>query len=286
MSWTPNFPKRSLNSHKGDFGRVGIVAGSAGMIGAAIMSAKAALRSGAGVVYLLTIESAAPFIASELPEVVVVPCPETDGALGISSLGTILEAVERFRFTALGIGPGLGRLLSTQQMVQDLVPMVVSESCPVVIDADGLMAHDASRLEAYPSKTVVLTPHLGEFDHVFKMRPTTESARMADAETASSLSKQVVVLKGANTVVAPYKEPLYVNKTGNPGMATAGSGDVLLGVVSAFCGQGMDTVSASKSAVYVHGLAGDIAAQELGEYSLMATDIIDAIPKSIQECSS
>lgn len=281
MSWIPSLAKRHLAAHKGDFGRIGIVAGSKGMLGAALMSAKAAMRSGAGVVYLLTIESAVDAINAAIPEIVVVPLLETDGALGVSCLGEIWQAKDEYGFSAMGVGPGLGRRDDTQQLIRDLLPMVCGRDCPVILDADGLYPHDAHRLESYPKGTVVVTPHSGEFEHVFGFGSADSSARLATAEKAAELCKQVVVLKGAGTVVAQVGELSYVNSTGNPGMATAGAGDVLLGMTTAFCGHGMSPMESAKTAVYLHGKAGDFAAAELGEYSAMATDIIERIPNAI-----
>ncbi|MDA1353592.1 MAG: NAD(P)H-hydrate dehydratase [bacterium] len=282
MSWIPNLVNRATDAHKGDFGRIGILAGSKGMLGAAIMSAKAAMRCGAGVVYLLTIESAATEINIALPELIVVPLPETDGAIGVSALPAIWNAKDNYHFSAMGIGPGMGRTADTQQLIREVIPMVGGVDCPIVLDAEGLFAHDSQRLAEYPKGSVVVTPHAGEFLKLFGSHPMDPETRLSQAESAADACKQIVVLKGAKSLVCSWGEDSYVNTTGNPGMATGGAGDVLMGMITAFCGQGYSAFESAKMGVYLHGLAGDMAAHGLGEHSVMATDIIDRISLAIQ----
>ena len=187
----------------------------------------------------------------------------------------------------LAIGPGLGRELPTQKLVRKVITAVDK---PVVIDADGLNALtgylDLLRTTQNARRKTILTPHPGEMARLLNVSVTqVERDRIDIAKNFSQKFKVVLVLKGHRTIVSGSAKEFYVNRSGNPGMATAGSGDCLTGMIAAFLGQGLDTFSAAKYAVYLHGVAGDLAAKEKTQISLLASDIIDKIPQAIKKCS-
>jgi ADP-dependent NAD(P)H-hydrate dehydratase len=274
----PKLKPRPIDGHKGTFGRVCIVAGSVGMSGAAALAGKAALRAGAGLVRVATAKSALPIVASIEPSYTTIPLAEDNaGRISARAINTILDAVTQNDVVAFG--PGVGITAGLRLIVQTLLEQ---ESLPLVIDGDGL--NNLSKLTDWPGKLkakVVLTPHPGEMKRLWSglFREELPSDRQQQAGQLAQRSGTVVVLKGAGTVVSDGQS-LYVNKTGNPGMATAGSGDVLTGTIAALIGQGLSNFDAAVLGVYVHGLAGDIAAERIGQVSLMATDIIDALPEA------
>jgi hydroxyethylthiazole kinase-like uncharacterized protein yjeF len=280
--------RRKLNAHKGDFGHILVLGGSARFSGAAVLAAFAAMRCGAGLVTLGIPRSLNGSIIKIKPkEVMTFPLPETkDGTLSLASYRKIKDFLKKIDI--LVIGPGIGQNNSTRKLVRKIVGGIGK---PTVIDADGLNAlvghlgllRVSSRKFQVPR---VLTPHPAEMARLLGI--SVEALQTKRKEIARSFSKHyncTVVLKGHNTVVADSGSKLYVNKTGNPGMATAGSGDVLAGIIAAFLGQGLSGFSAAKFAVYLHGLAGDLAAREKTQLSLVASDIIDKIPQALQRCS-
>ena len=271
----PKLKARPANGHKGDFGKVCIIAGSVGMSGAAALAGRAALRAGAGLVRVATAKSALPIVASIEPSYTTIPLAEdADGRISAKAINAILSAVSEN--DAVAFGPGVGVTTSLRLIVQTLLEQ---EQLRLVIDGDGL--NNLSALKSWPSRLraeLVLTPHPGEMKRLWSglLREQLPRDRQEQAAQFAQHSKTTVVLKGAGTVVTDGQK-VYVNKTGNPGMATAGSGDVLTGVITALMGQGLSNFDAAVLGVYVHGLAGDIAAKKLGQVSLIATDIIDSL---------
>lgn len=270
--------RRNPEAHKGDFGHILILAGSARFSGAAVLCAEAALRSGAGLVTLGIPKGLNSAVIKIKPkEVMTLPLPETnEGTLSLNALKIVRDFSKNI--DVLAIGPGLGRNKSTQGLVRKVIAKI---NKPTVIDADGLNAL-SGRLKI--QRDMVLTPHPGEMAGLLGVSvKKVQSDRKQIALRFAKQHRVTLVLKGHNTVVADYKSNLYINKTGNPGMATAGSGDVLTGMIAAFLGQKLNAFEAAKYAVYLHGLAGDLAAEEKTQLSLIASDIIDYIPKAIKK---
>jgi NAD(P)H-hydrate epimerase len=278
--------RRKLNVHKGDFGHIFILAGSPRFSGAAVLCAEAVMRSGAGLVTLgIPGKLSYAIIKIKPKEVMTLPLPETrEGTLSLAGYKKIKDFSQDI--DVLVIGPGLTKNKSTQNLVRKVVSKI---NKPMVIDADGINAL-VSHLKILTTNdqraTTILTPHPGEMARLLGISiKKVQDNRKEVAKKFAQDYKATIVLKGRNTVVADYKGNLYINKTGNPGMATAGSGDVLTGMIAAFLGQGLDNFSAAKYAVYLHGLAGDLAAKEKTQIGLIASDIIDKIPEAIKKCS-
>lgn len=274
----PKIPTRKPDTHKGDYGRVFILAGSGGMTGAACMCSESALRAGAGIVTLGIPESLHGIVASKLTCVMTHPLPETP-VKTLSELGRqdILDFSRRFDVVA--IGPGISQYLETKRLVLWLLQ---SLDCPIVLDADGVNAlADNPKVLDQIKKPVVLTPHPGEMAHLLGIstREVQSNRREIARMFVRGRNHVTLVLKGNKTIVM-NEEKYYVNETGNPGMATAGAGDVLAGMIAAFLGQQYAPFEAAQLGAYLHGLAGDIAAQEKGEISMIATDILDNVPKA------
>jgi len=272
----PKLKPRAVDGHKGDYGKVCIIAGSMGMSGAAALAGRAALRAGAGLVRVATPKSVLPIIASIEPTFTTIALPE-DGAGRISAkaIHAVLEAAGQNDVVAFGPGIGTGGALRSI-----LERLLEQESLRLVIDADGL--NNLAGLKNWPARLMaklILTPHPGEMKRLWSglLREELPAERRQQAMQLSQRTNTIVVLKGAGTVVTDG-EKVYINKTGNPGMATAGSGDVLTGVITALLGQGLSDFDAAVLGVYIHGLAGDIAADKSGQVSLMTTDIIDSLP--------
>lgn len=268
-------PRRS-DAHKGSFGSPLLVCGSYGMAGAAGVAARAALRSGAGIVHLALPKSIYPILAQGLYEPVFLPLEEDgDGRVSFYALTALREQLQKA--SALLIGPGLGRGGDVARVVEELLQCA---DCPVVLDADGINAL-AGRIDMIEdAKTqVVLTPHPGEMARLLSCTTAEVQAdRVGTATAAAKRSGAIVVLKGARTVIALPGGEIYINLTGNPGMATGGSGDALAGMLAAFLGRGIEPSLAARAAVYFHGAAGDLAAAELSETAMLPTDLIDRLP--------
>lgn len=280
----PLITSRKRNTHKGTYGRVLVLAGSPGMTGAAYLCSKAALRSGSGIVTLGIPESLNPIMEAKLTCVMTYPLPETK-AHTLSNKGRrdILKLCETHDVVALG--PGLSQQPETRALILWLIKNIDHD---MVIDADGLnaLATDITVLHKI-KRNVVLTPHPGEMSRltetgsakdVQKERLNTAIRFIQSIQKKLSHEKRLVlVLKGDKTIVTDRKK-IYVNRTGNPGMATAGSGDVLTGIIVSLTGQGLDIFNAAQLGVHIHGMAGDIAAKKKGELSMIASDIIDYLP--------
>jgi NAD(P)H-hydrate epimerase len=271
---------RAADAHKGDFGKICIIAGSVGFSGAAALAGKAALRSGAGLVRIACPKSILPIIAAIEPSYTTIPLPEdSEGKISKKAINQILTAVEENDCVAFG--PGVGVSSDLQQILYCLL----EQQKPIIIDADGL--NNLAKMNNWPEKrkaNLIITPHPGEMKRLWLgiLRESMPEDRVKQAVQLAKQTKTIVVLKGAGTVVTDGQK-VYVNKTGNPGMATAGSGDVLTGCITALIGQGLSLLEAAILGVYVHGLAGDIAAENKGQISMIATDIIDALPEAFKK---
>jgi NAD(P)H-hydrate epimerase len=273
--------RRRPESNKGDFGRIFILAGSAGFSGAAVLCSLGAMRSGAGLVTLGIPKSINSAVIKIKPlEVMTLPLPEnSSGALSLKAYKKIKESTKKTDIVI--VGPGLSREKSTQNLIRKLAQEIKK---PLIIDADGLNAL-AGKTGLLPAGSI-LTPHPGEMARLLKIdSKKLEKNREKIAKEFSRKHRVILVLKGHQTIVSDYSGNFYINQTGNPGMATAGSGDVLTGMIGAFLGQGLGAFEAAKYAVYLHGLAGDMAAKEKTQISLIASDIIDKIPNAIKKLS-
>ena len=271
----PKLKPRAVDAHKGDFGKVCIIAGSTGMSGAAALAGRSALRAGAGLVRVATPKSVLPIVASIEPSFTTIALPEDSlGRISAKAINPILEAVSEN--DAVAFGPGVGTSGALRSVLEELLEQ---DQLRLIIDADGL--NNLAGIKDWPVKlkaNLILTPHPGEMKRLWLglFREQLPSDRQQQAAQLAQQTKTVVALKGAGTVVTDGQK-VYINKTGNPGMATAGSGDVLTGVITALAGQGLSDFDAAVLGVYIHGLAGDIAAEKIGQVSLMTTDIIQAL---------
>jgi len=275
--------RRNPNVHKNDFGHVLILAGSARMLGAAALTSLAAIRSGAGLVTVGIPASLNSVIQKKIsPVIMTLPLPETrQQSLAVSAFGQI----EKFPCDVLAIGPGLSLHPETQKFVHQLIAKNMK---PIVIDADVFNTLSLKREILLKTKCEkILTPHPGEMARLTKLKKEfIEKNRLKVAEDFSRKYRCTLVLKGPRTVVVSASGQSIINKTGNAGMATAGSGDVLTGMIAAFLGQGMDAFNAAKYAIYLHGVAGDLAAKAKTKTAMIATDIIDQISTAFLKFSS
>ena len=262
------FPKRRGDGHKGDFGKVVIAAGSKGMSGSCALASMSALRTGSGLVKAAVPKDIIPVLSILTPETISIKRKE------------IFKTISDY--DALGIGPGLTVCRKTIKLVRFVLE---NYSGNMVLDADALNAVSVSQvlqsLLRKASDRVIITPHLGEAARLLGKKSLKGIDRTLIADALSTSYGCTVVLKGRESLVCCGKE-MYVNTTGNPGMATAGSGDVLTGIITSLLGQGMDTLQAARAGVFVHGLAGDFACEKRGEYGMTARDIAYMIPKSIK----
>lgn len=272
-------PPRKKAVHKGEFGRLFILAGSRGLTGAAYLATLGALRSGAGLVTLGLAESLRDVFAVKCVEAMTKPLAETaKGTLGLEAEETILSFLRTQ--DVLALGPGLSQVDETQKLIRRVV-----EAChkPMVLDADALNAfvgHPGTLAKV--SAPMVLTPHPGEFSRLFQVpSPASEADRLAGAKKFAKQFHSVVVLKGYHTVVASPRGETFVNPTGNPGLAKGGSGDLLFGMIAGMLAQKLDPFDAARAGVYLHGLAADLAVKKFGEISLLATDVAGYIHKAI-----
>jgi len=277
--------RRKADAHKGDFGHILILAGSARFSGAAVLCAESAMRSGAGLVTLAIPKSLNTAVIKIKPkEAMTLPLPETkEGSLSLSAYGKIKEFASNI--DVLVIGPGLTQNKSTQKLIRKVINNIHK---PKVIDADGLnaLAGHLNILHTGQSgqRIALLTPHPGEMARLLGVGvKEIQNNREEIAKKFAKKYRVVLALKGYKTIVSDYSGNSYINRSGNPGMATAGSGDVLTGMISAFLGQGLGAFKAAKFAVYLHGVAGDLAAEEKTQISLIASDIIDKIPSAIKK---
>jgi len=274
-------PKRPKYSHKGDYGHVLVVAGSKGKTGAALMTAKACLRAGAGLVTIGVPESLMDVFQSRVTEEMTLPLPDAgDGTLSSKAIGKILEFLSG-EIDVLAIGPGI----STGREISKIVDSLITKSTvPVIIDADALNALKKDRNILRRAKApLILTPHPGEMSRITgKAVKDIEADRINSAIEFSKEAKTYLVLKGVPTITADPDGRAFINSTGNPGMATAGAGDVLTGILAGLLAQKMRVIDAVRLGVYIHGLAGDIAAEKKTETAMIAGDIIEMIPDALR----
>ena len=275
----PKLSPRPADSNKGMFGRVLVVAGSRGMAGAAVLSASAALRGGAGLVTLAVPEELLPQVAVANPCYLTAALPQDqDGRL--SELAEIPLRTLLQRNTVMAMGPGLGQSSAISRLV---AAVIAKGKLPLVLDADGI---NALGKETGPlpnrSEPLIMTPHPGEFARLLGCEITEVQAnRQGLAVQFAADHGVVLVLKGHGTIVTDGRR-VYTNRTGNPGMATGGTGDVLTGLIAALLGQGLEPFAAAQLGVFLHGLAGDLARDELGEVSLIASDLLHYLPRAIR----
>ncbi len=276
----PYFVRRRKDTHKGTYGHLFILSGSFGKTGAAIMAGKAALKMGAGLVTLGVPESCLPIVARSMVELMTEPLPETPAkTLSSGALDRVINLLDGKN--ALLIGPGISTHQSTAELVLSLLPKL---RLPTVIDADALniLAAKPEIIKSLP-KPVVLTPHPGEFARLLKLSIRDVLKRRLELTPQFAQDNSAyLVLKGYKTLIATPQGEVFVNPTGNPGMATAGSGDVLSGMIASMLIQEKKPLEAILAAVYVHGLSGDIGAEKLGEKALTAGDIIRYLPSAIK----
>jgi len=275
-----NFPKRAEDAGKRDFGHVLVIAGSGGYTGAAYLTSQAAMLSGSGLVTLAVGKSIYPIMAEKLTEVMVKPFVETrDYSLSLLAEKELLSFSEKC--TCAAIGPGISQNKETQSLVRSLLEKMGK---PIILDADGINAF-AGHVDSLKKATahLVLTPHIGEMARL--LGKDIDEVRNNRKDIALEFAHQyniVLVLKGHETIVARPDGVFYINATGNVGMATGGTGDVLTGMIASFVGQGMDAFNAAAAGVYFHGLAGDLAAREKGVLSLIATDLLKKLPEVLK----
>ena len=273
-------PKRKSDTHKGTYGRVGII-GKQGMTGAPYLSSQAALRVGAGLVYTIVPKSLETIMCIKLTEVIVKSIE--DKGKGHFVKESIIEVLGTTKdMDVIAIGPGLGIDIERIYFLEEIIK---SSKIPMVIDADGIncISHNPNIL-LNSKKDIIITPHPGEMARLLKKSiKEIQGNREYYAKYTAKKYNIYVVLKGHNTIVASPNGEIYVNNTGNPGMAAAGSGDLLTGIILGLWGQGLSSFDAAKLGVYFHGIAGDLACEDKGEYGVIATDILENIPRSMME---
>lgn len=264
-------PKRQAETHKGNYGKILLLCGSRGYTGAAAFAALGALRTGAGLVYLGVPESIYEIESVKLLEPVIIPLPDEAGSFGTDSSNVIKSILPNM--DAVLIGPGIGKTMGAFSTVEYVLKNAV---CPVVLDADGInvISEHKDILRERTSPTI-LTPHDGEFRRI-------GGVVLSDrVEAAGCLARDlgcILLLKGNRTIITDGDE-YYINQSGNPGMATGGSGDVLAGIIVSFLGQGLDPLQAAACGAWVHGCAGDICASEIGQYGMLPQDMVNVLPR-------
>lgn len=279
----PRLPKRPVDSHKGMYGNILVIAGSRGMAGAAALVGASALRSGAGLVRVASPTEVQPTVAQFEPSYMTWPLPQDhDGQVAFEAARRDLDRLAESA-TVVAIGPGLGRSDDIKALVRWVIGSI---QVPTVLDADALNALVGGFDVSASTRPLIITPHPGEFARlVGKTTAEVQSDREALAAGFAREHKIVVVLKGSGTIVTDG-DKVYVNTSGNPGMATGGSGDVLTGVVASMLGQGLPAFEAACLATYAHGLAGDIARDHNGEIGMIAGDIVDALADTFSHLDS
>ena len=276
-------PKRGPDINKGSCGKAAIITGSQGMAGSGCLASKACLRTGSGLVYIGAPKSLLSIYQTVVPEAVGVGLTEYNGVLGQNSIEGILTLIKKCDVAA--IGPGL----STNEYIYYIISNIADKiDVPVVLDADALnaMARDTGLFSRFGNK-VVITPHPGEMARLTGLDiDYIKENRFEVARKYAKLWGVTLVLKGARTIISDSSGKVHINPTGNSGMATAGSGDSLTGIITSLMGQGADSYDAAVAGVFLHGLAGDYAARHKGEYGLTAMDIVESIPEAIGEVLS
>ncbi|MGM9549801.1 MAG: NAD(P)H-hydrate dehydratase [Faecousia sp.] len=267
-------PDRDSWGHKGDFGKLLLLCGSRGYTGAAYFAAMGALRAGAGLVFLGVPESIYAIEAVKLNEPVIFPLPDEGGMLSAAAVPEILARLPKM--DAVLIGPGLGQSEGTLAVVKGVLE---NAQCPVVVDADGINVLSAHRnLLRGRTNPTILTPHDGEFA---RLGGVIGDNRMASTVSLANDLGCIMLLKGHETCITDGRTG-YVNPTGNPGMAVGGSGDVLAGIITGLLGQGIAPLEAAACGAWLHGAAGDLCASELGQYGMLPTDMLSALPRLLK----
>jgi NAD(P)H-hydrate epimerase len=268
---------RTAESHKGDFGRVTVVAGSIGKTGAALLSGMGALRSGAGLVTVATPASCLPIVAAMAAEVMSEPLPESEGSVAAGAVERVLELAQ----DVIACGPGLGRTRDAAAFVRALVDRA---TVPLVLDADALtlLAEEPGGLVGRDDRDVIITPHPGEMARLAGMTvDEVQASRLEVAADFATTHRVYVVLKGHRTVIATPAGRIFINPTGNPGMATAGTGDVLTGMIAAWLAQLLDAEAACRISVFLHGAAGDLAEAACGQIAMTSTDLLSHLGDAV-----
>ncbi len=277
ISFRRPFKHRSKSSHKGSFGKLMNIAGSLSYNGAAALSTKAALRTGVGLCVLATPRSVVQTVASAVHETTYLPLPETsDGFIAENAVDVILNSLDKV--SAISIGCGMGNNANTRKITE---AVITTSTCPIIIDADGInsIADNIDILKERKSE-IILTPHVMEFSRISGL--AIEEIQKDRIQTAHDFAVKhgvTVVLKGANTVIANPDKSVYVNISGNSGLAKGGSGDVLTGMIASMAAQGIDIKLAAVSGVYCHGLAADMLLDKLPMESMLPSDVIDILPE-------
>ena len=264
-------PDRKAESHKGDYGKILLLCGSRGFTGAAALAAMGSLRSGAGLVYLGVPESIYAIEAVKLTEPIVFPLPDEDGKLSIKALPQIMEMLPKM--DAVLFGPGWGQCEGTIEAAKAILQEFEG---PVVVDADGINVL-ASHMDIVRERksTTILTPHAGEF------RRIGGDSDKDHIQSAAAFAREygcILLLKGHETVITDGST-CYVNPTGNPGMAVGGSGDVLAGIIVSLLGQRLQPLTAAACGAWLHGAAGDICAETIGQYGMLPSDLVEVLPR-------
>jgi len=275
-------PERGKDTHKGSYGKALFIAGSSSYLGAPYFSALSFLKAGGGLSYLATPKSISPFIAGKGSEIVFVPQKETpSGSIALENMDELLEFSRTVDMVVLG--PGLSLARETQELVRKLAPQIDK---PLLIDGDGItaIAGASGKIKKRKAPTI-LTPHLGEMSRIAKMEISEMNRNKIDVLqcTARELNA-TIILKGAHSLIGYPDGTVFINVSGNSGMATAGSGDVLTGTIAAMYGLGLALEDAVRMGVFIHGFSGDVAAVDKGEDGITAQDILDDLPETVKLC--
>jgi hydroxyethylthiazole kinase-like uncharacterized protein yjeF len=279
INLTPKLPSRKRDGHKGDFGDVLFIAGASSYLGAPYFAALSFMKAGGGYSRLAAPMSVTPFIAAKGSEIVFVPQQETSsGSISLKNRDDLLELAKKVDMVI--IGSGLSLDIETRQLVRELVLDIQK---PVIVDGDGITAvcEDLEVIKKRKAETI-LTPHLGEMSRIAKMSIDHIDANKVEVlqHTTKALNS-IIVLKGAHSLIGYPDERIFVNMSGNSGMATAGSGDVLVGTIAAMFGLGLSLSDAVRKGVFIHGLSGDLAAEDMGEDGMTAQDVLDYLPLAV-----
>jgi len=269
---------RAADSHKGDFGRLTLAAGSMGKTGAAYLAAMGALHSGAGLVTVATPAACLPIVASMGPAYMTVDLP--DDGTGMVTAAAVDRLLEQTH-DVIACGPGLGRSANVAEFVRALLDRA---TCPLVLDADAItvLADDPARLSGTEERNVIITPHPGEMARLIGASVSdVQNNRLEVATDFATTHRVHVVLKGHRTVIATPEGHVFINPTGNPGMATGGTGDVLTGMIAAWLAQLLDAEAACRLAVFLHSAAGDLAEAREGQAAMTATDLLDHLGEAV-----
>jgi len=267
-------PERPPDSHKGNYGKVLLLCGSKGYTGAAALAAMGALRTGSGLVYLAVPESIYEIEAVKLTEPVIHPMPDEHGTYALQAVDPVLSMLEGK--DAVLIGPGMGQSAGTAAVTQAVLQAFPG---PVVLDADGInVMRDHKYILRERTSPAILTPHDGEFQ---RFGGNLTNDRIASASVLAKDLGAIVLLKGNRTIITDGSQ-YYINPTGNPGMATGGSGDVLAGIIVSLLGQGLPALQAAACGAWLHGAAGDVCAREIGQYGMLPSDMLQVLPRLLK----